>query len=361
LRRAAIWRKLADVPPATDWKERIDAGEPARLEQLAEALHGMQRRNAHNGHTDRALHAKTQVGLEATFTVLPDLPEHARAGLCAHPGEHRAYVRFSNGAGVRQSDTKPDVRGVAIKVLGVPGKKVIPALADATTQDFLLIRTPTVPFRDADEFVGFTVASASPPLLLLPRAIRAVGLGRTLQIIRSALPGLKAPMASFATATYFSALPIRWGAYAARYQLRPRADGGGNGDGAAAKPGKTADYLRDEIARRLAGAPVEYDFRVQFFTDEARTPIEDPTRDWSEADAPYVTVARLTLPAQDPASPRGRKVGDFVDRLSFDPWHALDEHRPLGNLMRARNVAYRVSTGERHAAPEPDGTERFDD
>jgi hypothetical protein len=294
-------------------------------------------------------------GLEATFTVLPDLPEPARAGLFARPGDYRAYVRFSNGAAARQPDPKPDVRGVAVKVLGVAGKKVIPALADATTQDFLLIRTPTVPFRNADEFVRFTVAASSSPLLLLPRAIGAIGLGRTLQIVRTVLPGLKAPIASFATTTYFSALPIRYGAHAARFQLAPRA-----GAEAGAAPGKSPDYLREEIARRLAGGPIAYDFRVQFFTDEARTPIEDPTRDWSEADAPYVTVARLVIGAQDPGSARGRKVDAFVERLSFDPWHALEEHRPLGNLMRARNVAYRVSTAERQAAGEPDGSERFD-
>ncbi|MEA2750953.1 MAG: hypothetical protein QOI41_5096, partial [Myxococcales bacterium] len=48
------------------------------------------------------------------------------------------------------------------------------------------------------------------------------------------------------------------------------------------------------------------------------------------------------------------------EKLSFDPWHAPVEFRPLGELMRARNAAYRLSTIERKAAGEPDGTETFD-
>jgi hypothetical protein len=53
-------------------------------------------------------------------------------------------------------------------------------------------------------------------------------------------------------------------------------------------------------------------------------------------------------------------LSEYVETLSFDPWHALVEHRPLGDIMRARNVAYRVSTQARKADAEPDGSERFD-
>jgi hypothetical protein len=50
-------------------------------------------------------------------------------------------------------------------------------------------------------------------------------------------------------------------------------------------------------------------------------------------------------------------VAQLIESFSFDPWHALEEFRPLGNMMRARNAAYRLSTIERKAAPEPDGSE----
>src|SRR5437660_12881257 len=96
--------------PSTDWRESADAGEPARFERYAEQLRQLQRQNARGGPAMRALHAKGQLGVEASFTVLPDLPEHARAALFASPATYRALVRYSNGSGKRQHDRRGDVR-----------------------------------------------------------------------------------------------------------------------------------------------------------------------------------------------------------------------------------------------------------
>ena len=119
----------------------------------------------------------------------------------------------------------------------------------------------------------------------------------------------------------------------------------------------TADYLGEELASRVKTGPVVYDLRIQFYTDEASTPIEVHDREWV---GEWVTIGTLTIPQQDTASPRGRRVTELVEKMSFDPWHALVEHRPLGNMMRARNHAYRLSVMERKAAPEPDGSEKLE-
>jgi hypothetical protein len=289
--------------------------------------------------------------VEGELTVLPDLPEHARAGIFAAPATYRAYVRFSNGAGKRQPDTKPDLRGVAVKVVGVPGKKIIGGLEDAKTQDFLLTKTETTAFRDAGEFVAVAIAAARPfPGIF--RLFGQVGFLRAIGLLRRILAAFAEPIASVATTSYYSALPIQIGAYAARYALVPHAapDPG-------ARPGVSPDYLGEELAGRLREGAVSYDLRLQFYVDAVRTPIEDASVAWNESDAPFLTVARLVLPKQDPGSARGRRVADFVERLAFDPWHATTDLRPLGNIMRARNPAYRLSAQERGAAPEPDGTE----
>lgn len=344
------------MTPATDWKESVPEGEPAHLEELATQIRDLQRAHApeNDGKPMRALHAKGQIGLEAEFTVLDNVPEYARVGLFATPGTHRAYVRFSNGAGRRQSDKKGDMRGVAIKVLDVPGKKIIPGLEQATTQDFLFLHVPTTAFRNADDFV-WLLRAAEQPALLLPRAIGHFGPLGAARFISRLTKGLSIPMNSMATTRYFSTLPIKFGPYAVHYALDPQAP-----SEPAAKQKRSADYLADELTARLARGPVAYDFRVQFYVDEARTPIEDGSHEWLEADAPFVTIARLVLSAQEVGSPRGRRLSEFIERLSFDPWHAGEDFRPLGNMMRARNHAYRLSTQERGAAPEPDGTERFD-
>jgi len=341
------------VSPPT-WQERIPEGEAARLEVLASQLNAIQKRRAQkNGNVTRALHAKG-LGAAAELTVLPDIDPRARAGIFAQPGTFRAYVRYSNGSGLRQHDKVGDVRGLAIKVLGVPGKKVIPALENATTQDFLLVQSPTTPFKDAEEFIAF-VRAAESPAALLPKVLWHFGPLSGLRLIRKLVAGVSRPVPSVATARYFSAAPIRWGDQAVHVALAPHAS---SPPGAGTPQGH--DGIGDEMAARLASGPVSYDFQLQFFKDEASTPIEDASVEWKEADAPFVTVARLTIPQQDVRSPRGQKLAAFVESLSFDPWHAPLEFRPLGNMMRARNAAYRMSTRERAAVAEPDGSERFD-
>jgi len=66
---------------------------------------------------------------------------------------------------------------------------------------------------------------------------------------------------------------------------------------------------------------------------------------------PEVKVAQVVVDKQelnddDPAEAA-------CNKLIFTPWHALVAHRPLGNIMRARNVAYRSSTQARKAIAEP--------
>lgn len=333
--------------PATDWKESIPADEAERFERHARELRDLQKVRASVQGMGRALHARAQAGVEAEFTVLADVPEHARVAFFGAPGTYRAYVRFSNGSGVRQPDRKPDVRGVAIKIFGVPGKKLIPGLEDARTQDFLLIHSPAMPVRDADEFFVL-VRAAKNPLLLLPRLLLGLGPARALQVLPRLAKGLSKPVASLATTRYYSAVPIRFGAYAAKFMIEPHARGEDGGKAS------TPEDLGAELAARLRNGPVSYDFRVQFFRDEQRTPIEDASVEWREEDAPFVTLARLTLPTQDLASERGKRVAESIEQLSFDPWHALEELRPIGNVMRARNPAYRESTIARAAAPDPD-------
>ncbi len=338
------------MPPATDWKEVVPDGEAARFERYAEMFGAMQTRHAKGGDPARALHAKGNLGLEAELAVLPDLPEEARAvGLFAKPSTYRALVRYSNGAPRRQHDRKPDVRGIAVKVLGVDGKKLIPGMTDATTQDFLAIRTRSVPMTNADEFVTL-VRAAETPALLPFKLIGALGFRRGIRLIRRALAGLKLPTLPLAATAYYSALPISYGPYAVHYAFVPK-------DSADPSPAREPHYLGEELATRLRSSPVVYDLRIQFYRDPEHTPIEDASVEWNE---PFVTIARLTLPIQDSSSPRGKRIADYIEQLSFDPWHAREDLRPLGNIMRARNHAYRTSTMGRKALAEPTALPSFD-
>lgn len=340
--------------PSTQWQEKIKTGEAARLEKYAAEIHALQLRNAGKGPVRRALHAKTQLGLKAEFEVMTGLHDFLKVGLFASVRTYKAYVRFSNGAGVSASDRKGDARGIALKLLGIPGKKILPGLEEAPTQDFLLIRDPAIPFRDADEFVPFILNIGS-PILGLPRIFLKLGFCRALQILKKAKAGLSRPTFSLATTHYFSAAPIRFGPYAVHYSLKPLAIAD-----SANQPGETPDFLSEEMSRRLEKGPVQYDFGVQFYLDETRTPIEDASVEWKEAQTPFIPLARLTLLRQETTSPSGLRLHDFIDKLSFDPWHAPLEFQPLGNIMRARRVAYKASVQGRGLSQEPDGTASFE-
>lgn len=316
-----------------DWKETVPPGEAERFEQHARTLAAIQKgRNPRL----RGLHAKQRAGVRAQLEVL-DVPEHLRVAIFSAPKKYEAYVRFSNGNGVLAADDKRDLRGLAIKILGVPGKKLIPGLEDETTQDFLFINAAAFPFRSVEEFVVFLQATTSE--LLLPfRLFRYFGLG-TFAFLKRLRSLLKA-IPSFATETYFSVASIRFGDYAARLSLVPaqRANG--------APPSKD---LRAEMEQRLRNGAVSWELRAQLFVNEARTPIEDTSVAWSESDSPPIVLARLTIPQQEPDP----KTFELVESLAFDPWHAAVELRPLGAAMRARNPAYRESQKLRGAAKEP--------
>lgn len=330
------------MTPSTEWKEIIAPDEGPLFERLAQDLAGVQASVARkSGAPQRALHAKSNVVVRAEFEVLAGLPPHARVGLFAEPKKYDAVVRFSNGGPAPQNDKKPDVRGLAVKVLGVGGKKLIPGMESALTQDFLAILTASQPFRAPEDFVWFVVNARS-PATLLPKALFRLGPGRLVALLSRLKKGLGAPLSALHTNRYYSALPIKFGAYAAKYSFAPL--------DADAAPGPVDPDLGGALAKQLERKPLRWELQMQFFTDEQATPLEDSTVDWT---GPWTPVARLTLPQQVVSSESGKQLSTWAEGLSFDPWHAQEEFRPLGAMMRARNAAYRVSTIARKAGPEP--------
>ena len=77
----------------------------------------------------RPLHRKTLAALHARFEV-GEAPRDLRHGLFAEPGSYDAFARFSSGAGQARNDRVADVRGLAVKVLGVTGPEGDPRPRD---------------------------------------------------------------------------------------------------------------------------------------------------------------------------------------------------------------------------------------
>jgi len=335
------------IVASTDWTEQVPPEEDARHRGYADELRALARaRKAKTGHEGRVLHYKPHVGVQAEV-VVGELPEALRVGPFAAAKTWPAYLRFSNGSSQRAPDSKPDVRGVALKLVGVPGTKLIPGLESALTQDFLFIQTPAISTGTPDDFMALVRAAKDGPLWLLPRLIGSLGLFEALRVVQGVLGMPK--ITSMAAGRFYTAAPLRFGDRAVKLDLVPESE-------APAKHGRGPDALRDDLIARLEAGPIRYRLRAQFFVDEATTPIEDASVVWP---TPFHELAQVVIPQQAVASERGRAVEDYVETISFDPWHALVELRPIGAIMRARAHAYRESVLERGAAAEPDGSESF--
>jgi hypothetical protein len=348
---------------STTWKEELEPGEHELFERFAHGvITARQRKIAQRttGKAGRGLHFKIHAGLKAEFKVLRDLPEHARFGVFAEPRVFQCLVRFSNGESFGKPDKKPQPRGIAIKLFGVSGPKLLEDQKEAVTQDFLATsHSVTSGVRHVRQFMAFLEATNATEeqthrLFFILR--RKLGFWESARILIFLLRTVLIPkVPSMATEHYSSPAPIKFGPYAVRFAVRPAPETRGLAPGTKwpAKRPQTDNFLREELADRLRKGDLNFDFLVQFYVNERHTPIEDTSIPWKQKHAPFVKVAELRIPKCNLSDPDTAKLSQDVDKLSFNPWHAIEDHRPLGNVMRARKVAYLVSAKFRQHAPEP--------
>ena len=273
----------------------------------------------------RSQHAKDHGCVRAVVTIADGLPEDLRIGLFAEPRTYEALIRFSNSR--EPDDRKPDVHGMAIKLLGVSGEKLV---GTESAADILLIDSETFFTGDRLEYV------------LLNRGLIARnlgGIGKILAVLRLVLFHLglllraqkvasRKPWSPLAS-PYSSATPYALGDKAVKYVAVPRAGGSGPAP-------VVADGLSEAIARQLAETAFVFDFGVDIQTDASRQPIDDPTVAWSaQPGARRVWLGRIDIPVQmvEPGA-------SLAENLAFSPWHTLAEHRPLGFINNARREVY---------------------
>ncbi|HLO13218.1 MAG TPA: hypothetical protein VK206_00200, partial [Anaerolineales bacterium] len=104
------------------------------------------------------------------------------------------------------------------------------------------------------------------------------------------------------------------------------------------------DYLREKLREALRAGELRFDFCIQLFVDEKKTPIEDAYIEWKESDAPPIPIATLILPKQDfdPA------LEQAIESIAFNPWNTVD-FTPLGLINLARKKVYGASAHHRGA------------
>ena len=328
--------------------ESPDPREAEDTDRIIERMRGMmasQYGDAGRALMRRDVHQKAHGLMRAEFTVEDHLPEALRVGLFARPGTYPAWVRLSNAANGLTPDARPDVRGMAIKVMGVPGRKVLDSDPDAPTHDFIVISTPRFPVSNVRQFYGLAGAVIGG---LLHKLVYFLTHPRTLWGLIVTFSTCSNPL----QIRYYSATPYLFGRRVVKYGVTPRFMQ------PAPKPADAGpDFLRQAAREQLAQGPAWFDFGVQFRRDDWS--IEDGRCTWPESKSPFQKVASLRILGEDFDTPERQALGE---QLSFTPWHCLPEHRPLGNLNRARRRVYETLHAYRYktngvSRREPDGWE----
>jgi hypothetical protein len=369
---------------------RAGGAELNEVTKLVSTIESQVRHDYPPPHMKRDAHTKMHGCVQAEFHVDPDLPEELRYGVFANVGQtYRAWVRFSNGFGF-QHDLEFDTRGMAVKLLGVHGERL--PEAEGETQDFLLATHDAFFMPNVDGYAKFATVTHRHPLVIGWFFVRR-GMCRSLwALTRSALVLAKSPLAI----RYFSQTPYKLGPHVVKLQARPKATAALTralpstfwfGPVAAVfsslakllplgikKPLEnignffiSRDSLRKRMMSYLVDHDASFDLLVQCQQDPHAMPIDDATVSWNQRLAPFRRVGAIEIPRQifwpHPSMPERVRVAttqmaELGENMSFNPWHGLVDHEPLGAINRARRIVYvaianlrRDANGVRHEAP----------
>ncbi|MFI8743642.1 catalase family protein [Pseudomonas sp. NPDC077186] len=333
-------------------EEQIPPDEAALTRLIIEDAVRIVEQHRDNTRVLRDAHAKAHGCVKAEVQVLDDLDESLRHGVFSQPGHTwQAWMRLSNGNAYPQFDRARDARGMAIKLLEVPGEKLMKSPAHAGEQDFVMFNHPVFFVRDVAEYRSNFAAQADgkKALAFFPSwDPRSWEIRHLIIALKTLAPAPESPVAT----TYNSIAPFKLGPHNIKYRVVPAPQH--------CPPYQLPEqnsalpnFLRNALYQQLSldRAPACFELQVQRQNPQYYMPIEDTSVEWDEKIAPFESVARISVPAQDFDS---REQNLFCDNLSFNPWHALPEHRPIGGINRLRQAVYEAVSAyrqQRNAAP----------
>ena len=264
-------------------------------------------------------------------------------------------MRFSGpGPYVTPDIDDPGFMSISVKLMGVPGPKLMEQ--EKHTQDLVAVSPPTFVTPDIKANAQLQVESGKNAQIFY---FLNFGRSHLLDLIMQGL-WMKTQSSPF-EAPYFSCVPYLLGeGQAMQYSVWPKSKKRTRIPSLPFRP--PADYLRNAMVAALDQDDVEFDIRLQLQTDPFLMPLENNAVLWPTRLSPRVSVATLRLPKQKFNSSAQIK---FARILSYNPWHSVPEHRPLGNQSRARGRMYfelsklrqRMNKVEHY---EPTGDETFE-
>jgi hypothetical protein len=351
--------------------DRDPAREMADIEMIVEKSLLMQANAAvQQGRTlCRGTHAKG-VCARARFEVFdvtagddPLLARRLAKGIFSKPGVYPAVVRFANADPKINSDFRPDVRSLSFSVdLAEGGTNALDP--NVRRQDFSMQNASVLPINDSPAFLA--------AMKLLTASNQAAGLWALpfrdkMRVLRTlTLAGLQARqrIKPYQQLRYWSTVPFRHGPTdVVKFSATPSPD-----NPAGPLQRNNPKGLQDELIRHLQedGRMSAFDFGIQFLDVERMTYwrkrrdadfwTENASVKWNEIEAPFHTVARLTL------APCSRLGPEESAATYFDvTGNAMPDSKPAGSINRARWPAEvasrraRWNAGQRTAPSIPHG------
>ncbi len=292
------------------------------------------------GEARRDAHPKAHGCVTATMQFDTDLPAELTGGVIQPGAEHEALVRFSNGS---PDPTAPDIagdtRGMAVKLFGVPGDKLYTDLGGPDTQDFIMISSPVFFINSAKNYARFFEAVNGGKISQMAAIPLYLGVRGSLHAVKM----LRQKIANPLETRYWSVVPSQLGTGETRQAIKFSARPLGPTDSRIPRD-PAHDFLRQAMAQSLSEAPYPMEFLIQRRADTGLS-VEDSVPEWPESRAPFQRVGTLTIHQQDFNTP---ERDAYCENQSFNPWHSLPEHRPLGMISRTRRVVYEAIAELRH-------------
>jgi catalase len=329
----------------------------------------------------RDQHPKSHGCVKGEFIVESNIPNEMKVGVFKEPKTYDVWIRFSNNSNLRddkdnskhQSDTKPDGKGMAIKLMGVEGEKVLDDPEHQGEQDLVLLNNPFFFVRDLQQYINFFMVAgakreAAAKLIRegkivtpetpieIPEALKETAKAldedkvfeRVMEIRMRTTRNLQTNPLEI---TYWSSTPYKLGDRAMKFSVVP------NFTGEKFDPEQATDkdnFFREAMKKHLASQGATFDFKIQLQKDAVKMPIEDSTIEWEEEESPFIKVATIRIPSQEFDTP---EMNEFDEKLAFSPWNTLPELQPLGGVNRSRKRIYQELAKLRNQSNQskPDG------
>ncbi len=318
----------------------------------------------------RDAHPKENGCVKAEFHTHHGLDSSLAKGVFADGQVYEALIRFSNSSeNPAGNDHDPDARGMAIKLtqqlkdnIGQTENKPL-----EKEQDFILINHPVFILDDPSDYLSLLQAQNTTNVFVkVIKASFALGLRGMWNAYHTINQDkkVKNPLQT----QYFSMVPYALGKRsdlqrrAIKFSVKPylleshhflEAASSCVAIKSSEPKEKDENYLRTALHETLDNLEKAEDVCMEFLIQEGPKGIsvEDSQIEWeNKGTLKFKSVALIKIPKQD----LGNWKESVCENESFDPWHAWEEHLPVGVVNRLRKVIYPIVSEYRRCLNFPD-------